>query len=68
MLDLLLKFGPFPEPFLKKDENHWRRWQGEKLDTLIREEIRDLTVIYDLSNLQVLVEILPKKVGGAFVS
>jgi len=64
VLDLLLKFGPFPEPFLKKDENHWRRWQGEKLDTLIREEIRDLTVIYDLSNLQVLVEILPKKVGA----
>jgi predicted AAA+ superfamily ATPase len=64
VLDLLLKFGPFPEPFLKKDENHWRRWQGEKLDTLIREEIRDLTVVYDLSNLQVLVEILPKKVGA----
>ena len=64
VLNLLIKFGPFPEPFLKKEENHWRRWQGEKLDTLIKEEIRDLAVIYDLSNLQVLVEILPKKVGA----
>jgi hypothetical protein len=42
----------------------WRRWQGDKLDTLIREENRDLTVFYDLSNLQVLVEILSKKVGA----
>lgn len=60
----LLKFGPFPEPFLKQDASHWRRWQSEKTDRLIKEEIRDLTVIKDLSSLQILVELIPNKIGS----
>jgi hypothetical protein len=60
----LIKYGPFPEPFLKQNEIHWRRWQSEKTDRLIKEEIRDLTVIKDLSALQILVELIPDKVGS----
>jgi predicted AAA+ superfamily ATPase len=61
---LLSKFGPFPEPFLKQSVNFWRRWRLEETDLLLREEIRDLRLITDLSALQVLVEILPNKVGS----
>jgi len=61
---LLSKFGPFPEPFLKQSVNFWRRWRLEETDRLLREEIRDLRLITDLSALQVLVEILPNKVGS----
>ncbi|MDP4011510.1 MAG: ATP-binding protein [Candidatus Roizmanbacteria bacterium] len=60
----LYKFGPFPEPFLKADEIAWRRWQVEKTERLIKEEIRDLTRIEDLSTMQILVELLPEKVGS----
>lgn len=64
VIENLLKFGPFPEPFLKRDITHWRRWQSEKTDRLIKEEIRDLTVIKDLSSLQILVELIPNKIGS----
>jgi len=64
IIEDLIKYGPFPEPFLKQNEIHWRRWQSEKTDRLIKEEIRDLTVIKDLSALQILVELIPDKVGS----
>ena len=63
ILETLIKYGPFPEPCLKKDDAHWRRWQIEKNERLIKEEIRDLTTIEDLSAIQILVELLPSKVG-----
>lgn len=64
ILETLIKYGPFPEPYLKKDDTHWRRWQIEKNDRLVKEEIRDLTTIEDLSAIQILVELLPGKVGS----
>lgn len=60
----LFRFGGFPEPFLKKDEKVLRRFQNERADRLIKEDIRELEQIRDLSALQILVEILPGKVGS----
>ena len=60
----LLKFGGFPEPFSKKNIVFWRRWQRGRLDVLVKEEIRSLERINELSGLQVLVELLPDKVGS----
>ncbi len=41
-IEQLLKFGGFPEPFLKGEERFWRRWQRERLSRVIYEDIRDL--------------------------
>lgn len=60
----LLTFGGFPEPFLKKDQKTLRRFHNERVDRLIKEDIRDIEQIRDISALQVLVEILPGKVGS----
>lgn len=60
----LLRFGGFPEPFVKKQAAVWRRFQNERAERLIKEDIRDLEKISDLSGLQVLAEILPAKVGS----
>ncbi|MBI3442606.1 MAG: ATP-binding protein [Candidatus Sungbacteria bacterium] len=60
----LLEFGGFPEPFLKKDQQTLRRFHNERIDRLIKEDIRDIEQVRDLSALQVLVEILPSKVGS----
>ncbi|VVA44397.1 AAA family ATPase [Candidatus Roizmanbacteria bacterium] len=64
ILETLIKYGPFPEPYLKKNDTHWRRWQIEKNERLIKEEIRDLTTLEDLSAIQILVELLPGKIGS----
>jgi len=60
----LFAFGGFPEPFLAKNNKTLRRFHNERLDRLVREDIRDLESIRDLSALQVLVELLPSRVGS----
>lgn len=65
-LKRLLMYGGFPEVCLKQDERLLRRWHNERTDLLIKEDIRDIEAIRDLSALQVLVDILPQKVGSLF--
>ena len=60
----LLKFGGFPEPFLKAEEKFWRRWQRERLQRVIYEDIRDLETIKEISLLELLAEELPNRVGS----
>ncbi|MBU4369197.1 ATP-binding protein [Patescibacteria group bacterium] len=60
----LFTFGGFPEPFLKKDNKTLRRFHNERLDRLVKEDIRDIEALRDLSALQILVDILPDKVGS----
>lgn len=60
----LLKFGGFPEPFLRGEEKFWRRWQRERLQRVIYEDIRDLENIKEISLLELLAEELPNRVGA----
>ena len=60
----LLRFGGFPEPFLRQDDRTLRRWHNQRLDRLVKEDIRDTENIRDLSALQVLLEMLRTKVGS----
>ncbi len=61
---VLLKFGGFPEPFLRADEKFWRRWQRERLQRVIYDDIRDLENIKEISLLELLAEELPNRVGA----
>jgi predicted AAA+ superfamily ATPase len=64
IFDDLFFFGGFPEPFIGKNQKTLRRFHNERLDRLIKEDIRDVEQVRDLSALQILVEILPEKVGS----
>lgn len=61
---VLLKFGGFPEPLLKAEEKFWRRWQRERLQRVIYEDIRDLENIKEISMLELLAQDLPNRVGS----
>lgn len=63
-LEQLLKFGGFPEPCLKGEEKFWRRWQRERLQRVIYEDIRDLENIKEISLLELLAEELPNRIGS----
>lgn len=62
----LLAFGGFPEVFLKQDQRALRLWHNERVDRLVKEDIRDVELIRNLSSLQILVQLLPEKVGSLF--
>lgn len=50
--------GGYPEPFLKRDMHFSRRWQSLRREQLVREDIRDLTQIQQLDQLELLVKLL----------
>lgn len=57
-LKALLQHGGFPEPFLKRDARFSRRWQSLRVQQLVREDVRDLTQIQQIDQLQMLVRLL----------
>ncbi len=63
-LHRLMTVGGFPEPFLSGDEREARRWRRERLDRVIREDIRDLEAIRDIGSISLLVDLLRQRVGG----
>jgi predicted AAA+ superfamily ATPase len=63
-IDQLLKFGGFPEPFLKAEERFHRRWQNERQERVIHEDLRDIQKVLEISNLDILADALPSKVGS----
>jgi predicted AAA+ superfamily ATPase len=54
----LWRHGGYPEPFLKRDARFSRRWQTLRLEQLLREDIRDLTQIQHIDQLETLVRLL----------
>lgn len=60
----LIAFGGFPEPLIGGDPDALRLWQKERVDRVIREDIRDLERVPDTSMIQVLADILPNRVAA----
>ncbi len=60
----LLLYGGFPEPFFKENTRTLRRWQKERVDRLVREDVRDTQNIREISRIQILADLLPGKVGS----
>ena len=63
-LEALYQFGGFPEPLIAQDARTLRRWHRERFERLFREDIRDMESIRDLSNMQLLGDMLSKRVGS----
>jgi len=63
-LALLLRFGGFPEPLLRGDYRFWRRWQRERIQRVIYDDIRDLEQVKEISLLELLADELPNRVGA----
>ena len=53
--------GGYPEPFTKRDRRFSLRWRDLRMAQLVREDIRDLTRIQELSQIDVLAQILASR-------
>lgn len=53
--------GGYPEPFLKRDLRFSRRWQSLRIEQLVREDIRNLTQIQQVDQLQTMVILLANR-------
>jgi len=64
LVEQLLRFGGFPEPFLKATDRFHRRWLREHTDRVIHEDLRDLERVREISMLELLLHHLPACVGS----
>lgn len=60
----LLRFGGFPEPFLRGEERFHRRWARERSARVVHEDLRDLEQVREVSRLDLLLGHLPACVGS----
>jgi len=59
----LFEFGGFPEPLLRQEKSFFNRWQELRQQQILREDIRELAQIQELSQLEVLASILKQQAG-----
>jgi uncharacterized protein len=63
-LNELLRFGGFPEPFLKQRESVLRRWHQERRERVVYSDLRDLERVAEISHIALLADALPERVGS----
>jgi hypothetical protein len=61
---LLLAVGGFPEPALAGSERQARRWRLMHRERVLREDVRDLTLVRDVSLVEHLVDLLAERVSS----
>lgn len=62
--EVLYKFGGYPDPFIKQQEEFHLMWQNLRFQQLFREDIRDIEDIKLLGQLETLAYILQQQSGS----
>lgn len=62
-LENMLKFSGFPEPYTKSSRQFYSRWNSLRKALLFREDLRELTQVQELSQMELLAEILRNYAG-----
>lgn len=65
VMDSLLRWGGFPEPFLARSDSLHNRWKRMRRERLIREDLRDLSKIHDLSHVENLMDLVIASVSSS---
>ena len=60
----LSELSGFPEPYLTNKPTSYRRWSNTYSQQLIREDIRDMTDVKAIHDIEILYTLLPSKVGS----
>eukprot|EP01132_Coremiostelium_polycephalum_P000218 gene218-287_t len=60
----LYEFGGFPVPFLHRDPTIYQQWRRTRKTQLFREDIRDLTQVHEISQLELCAEMIGYQTGN----
>ncbi len=65
VLEALMQFGGFPEPFLSGSTRKSKLWRKGHLDIILREDLLDLEKVRDIKSIELLVDLLAARVGSS---
>lgn len=60
----LFHLSGYPEPYLSEDETIYRRWSINYRQQLVREDIRNMTELKNMDEIEILFSLLPSRVGS----
>lgn len=60
-LSLLNKLGGFPEPFFSGSQEYSERWRNQYFDSIIREDVLEMTKINEIRTMRILLEMLRER-------
>jgi predicted AAA+ superfamily ATPase len=63
-VEKLFQRGGFPEPYLETSEKNRNIWRRSRAEKIVREDLRDLSRLPELSQVEMLMSLLPEKVGS----
>jgi predicted AAA+ superfamily ATPase len=64
VVDALMRFGGFPEPWLAGTERTLRRWRKDRTDRFFREDVRDLEAVRDIGAIETLAGLVAERVSS----
>ena len=64
VIDKLINFSGFPEPFFAGNKKFYNRWQKSHLDVILREDFLGFLNLKDISKLKLLIDLLRDRVGS----
>ena len=62
--EVLFKYGGFPEPFKAQSEQIHNLWSKSRVELMIRQDLRDLSHILNIGQVEVLASFLPERIGS----
>ncbi len=62
--DALFEFGGFPEPLFSRDKKLHRIWQRDRISRVVKQDLRDLEQVREISLIEQLVDMLPERAGS----
>jgi predicted AAA+ superfamily ATPase len=66
-LKALWEHGGYPEPFIKRDRRFTNQWRQLRRQQFVREDVRELTRVQEVGQIEVLVDILLERSGSQIV-
>lgn len=60
-LEKLMKYGGFPEPYIKADQRFSANWQRLRQQQLLKEDIREVSQIQNFAELEMLMQLLTEE-------
>lgn len=59
----LFTYGGFPEPYFSQSEKISRIWRKDRVEKIVREDLRDLSRLPELSQIEMMMSLLPERAG-----
>lgn len=63
-MENMLRFSGFPEPLINGSEIFSKKWHGDYLERIIKEDLRDISSIHQLEKVMDLIDLLPSKISA----